>query len=190
MECMGTVQRVKVSRCNMSLSNDRTCCHVEGHEAFQLRDGGPIRHSHTWQPGFNRFASYGSHILDMETGEVAGDSWSDFNAASYRSDYDPIQVLKLYGIEGIEMELIEIIADGTLPSIGYQWSYRGEKHIYGVSDKGFSVEFTRGTGEIRRMLTPNERKQVIRSAKISATRAARRWGLKVSTVRSIVAFGE
>jgi hypothetical protein len=184
-----------IPRCDKPLANAKACCHAEGHDSFSKPKWWSVqyhepwgerntRHSHTWHLGDARYGIYGPRILDMETGEVIGDSWADFNAADFRGDYDPLRVLELYGIEGIEMELIEIVPDKTLPTVGYRWSFRGERHVYGVNDKGFSVEFDKDSGKIMRLVSPNERERIVRSARSwGAAKVARKYDLKPATVR-------
>lgn len=187
-----------VERCNRPLIGGRRCCHVRGHN----RTASGCMHSHTWHVGDSRYGFLGGHRIDLETGEIVGQAPNDtapviavieVGQGAQRFRYE-------VGSEAVASNARRILA--TMFNVDFSrgfppvyaappetcdWHFESDQIAIGVDSHGHNVEFSFETGELRRIFSDNDRREVARYAIAhGAAEAARKYELSASTVRNWV----
>jgi hypothetical protein len=176
--------------CGYQLTNDRTCCHTQGHSG---------KHSHTWQTGDARYLTIDEKLIDMETGEVVGytgglakrvieeivDGRIDAELPK-REDTQAraLRTLQVqYGYKGS--------ADDNhhpcyaSPPTGYSWHYEGVYRALGTDSGGHDVEFEFSSGKLSRIYSINQRRDAVNYARRYGTaKAAAKYDIPAATIRS------
>jgi hypothetical protein len=179
------VVKIDIRSCCVPLTGGRACVHVEGHA---------IRHSHTWHYGDARYAHIEDYLIDMETGEVAGE-WRDDTSRVIaevrqvsRTREDSLRVLRnhLPGFREPSGELPALRWDdleGKPMDINFH--YHGESGwSYGTTTAGHNVEVS-PAGKVKRIYSLNERAEVVTFAgRVGPGKASKKFDIPAGTIRS------
>jgi hypothetical protein len=213
-------QRQQVERCNHPLTDGRTCVHVKGaprirYEPCPLRESygpgaddkcwhpfatdEPHRHAHTWQLGDARYGERGGRLVNLETGEFAGNagfgtdeiiegvragraSWTDAE-----KQVNARRVLRLYGFDPPDGDYVVQVDRITEAGIAVEWHYHGASGwSYGTDGDGHSYEKS-PDGKLKRIYSQDERSETVGYARrFGPAKAGQKFGIPDGTVRSWV----
>jgi hypothetical protein len=161
----------------------------------------PHRHSHTWQLGDGRYGASRRCIVNLETGEVAGIRADDASHViedvksgpfHYKPELDPgtqanaRRILRLYGFTLPDDDAYAVPVDHiTEAGIVVEWHYHGKSGwSYGTDQDGHNYEMS-PDGKLKRIYALNERREaVLLAQRFGPTKASRKFGIPLETVRS------